>query len=88
MNRTTVIVLSAFLCAAPALAQDEARLAARCSKLADLAEDNARICSGEGCNDSIIVTSARLDCEKGKYARAIAALEKYLRDQHVAIPPE
>jgi len=87
MKATTMFVLAAFLCATPVAAKDDPQAVARCLKLADLAEDNAVICSGMGCNDSSIVMGARVDCEKGQYVRAIAALEKYLRAQHVTIPP-
>lgn len=79
---------TAVLCAVPQAgqAQDD-KLQARCNQLYTMA-DRALSRRGEGGGGpNMIVQSAGLDCQKGRYEQGIRDLEKVLRAQGYTIPP-
>jgi hypothetical protein len=83
-----VLLAAGVLCALPVLgqAQDD-KLKARCSQLFTMA-DRALSRRGEGGGGpNMIVQSAGLDCQKGRYEQGIRDLEKALRSQGYTIPP-
>jgi hypothetical protein len=67
-------------------AQDD-KLKARCNQLYAMA-DRALSRRGEGSGGpNMIVQSAGLDCQKGRYEQGIRELEKVLRNQGYTVPP-
>lgn len=83
-----LLLTAALLCAVPAAsqAQDDA-LKARCNQLFTMA-DRALSRRGEGGGGAnMIVQGAGIDCQRGRYDRGIADLERVLRSQGFTVPP-
>ena len=67
-------------------AQDD-KLKARCDQLYTMA-DRALTRRGEGSGGpNMIVQGAGIDCQRGRYDRGIADLERVLRSQGFTVPP-
>jgi hypothetical protein len=83
-----LLLAAAMLCAAPVAAQaQDDKLKARCNQLYTMA-DRALSRRGEGGGGpNMIVQSAGLDCQKGRYEQGIRELEKVLRNQGYTLPP-
>ena len=72
---------------APVLAQDNARLAARCDQLGALYDRyNGRRGEGSG-GPNLARVGAAQDCEKGRYEQGIKTLEDLLKRNGIAVPP-
>lgn len=87
MMRPAVLTLA--LCALPlaGVAQDTAKLAARCGQLYAFADRSLSRRSEGGGGPNMIVQGAGIDCQKGRYDQGIRDLEKVLRSQGYTIPP-
>lgn len=87
MTRYLFLAAAAF-CAVPVVAQaQDDKLKARCSQLYTMA-DRALSRRGEGGGGpNMIVQSAGIDCQKGRYEQGIRDLENVLRVQGYTLPP-
>ncbi|MBN9085674.1 MAG: hypothetical protein J0J01_02095 [Reyranella sp.] len=83
-----LFLAAAALCAVPVVAQaQDDKLKARCNQLYAMA-DRALSRRGEGGGGpNMIVQSAGIDCQKGRYEQGIRDLEKVLRAQGYTVPP-
>jgi hypothetical protein len=83
----TTLVLLAALWPLAAGAQTNEQLAARCAELGALYDRyNMRRSEGSGGPDMTRL-GAGIDCQKGRYAQGIKALEDSLKRSRVTIPP-
>jgi len=84
-DKVAMLMLGFFVFASPAFAQSDD--AAYCAKLGDYALRYAGNGAGEGgSKPDVAVTLAIDDCQKGKTAAGIAALEKKIRSKGFTLP--
>jgi hypothetical protein len=86
LSRATLLLLGA-LWPLAASAQTNEQLAARCSELGALYDKyNTRRSEGSGGPDMTRL-GAGIDCQKGRYAQGIKALEDCLKRARISYPP-
>ncbi len=86
LTRTTVVLLGT-LWPLAAGAQTNEQLAARCAELGALYDRyNTRRSEGSGGPDMTRL-GAGIDCQKGRYAQGIKALEDSLKRSRINYPP-
>lgn len=86
LPRATLLLLGA-LCPFAATAQTNEQLAARCNELGALYDKYAtRRSEGSGGPDMARL-GAGIDCQKGRYAQGIKALEDCLKRARISYPP-
>ena len=87
LARTTLVLLIAIWPLAIAKAQTNEQLAARCAELGALYDRyNTRRGEGSGGPD-LTRLGAGIDCQKGRYAQGIKALEGLLNGSRISYPP-
>ena len=85
--RTTLLLLAAVWPLAIARAQTNEQLAQRCAELGALYDKyNTRRSEGSGGPDMTRL-GAGIDCQKGRYAQGIKALEDLLKRARISYPP-
>jgi hypothetical protein len=82
-----LLLLAALWPPAATNAQTPEQLAQRCNELLALYDKyNTRRSEGSGGPD-MVRTGAMLDCQKGRYAQGIKALEDGLKRSRITVPP-
>jgi hypothetical protein len=82
-----VITVGPLLTGAPAGAQDNQQLAARCTQLGAL-YDRYNVRRGEGgSGPDLDRVGAGIDCQHGRYDKGIKTLERMLRNARIDVPP-